>query len=288
MVLSLCTCWDRVSLASFSDLAHPARWLVGTSVGVFGSLWPGETGARSTYAVDNGKPTEFVPPGLQGPSRLQFYASGALPEGEHTLKVTNLGSFLWLDYFEYDDVVPSGTAGSGATTTFSPKTTTTQTTTTTARPSPVTITTTASPSHDVAGPLSSTTSQPSASASSQASAPRTSPTASPSSSSSATAAPPPLSPVPSSPSSTSLSSAASSASSPNSPPPPQDAATPKTHAHPLSRGARVGLIAATTVGGVALLALVLLCFVRRRRARSRLRLGDAAIPSKSPMLLPSP
>ena len=269
---------------SFSDLEHPARWLVGTSVGVFGSLWPGESdAARSTYVIDNGRPTEFVPTELQQPARLQFYASGTLSEGEHTLKVTNLGAFLWLDYFEYDDVVASSAAGGGTTTTSSPKATTVRpsstTTTPTTRPPPVTVTTTASPSHDGGGSLSTTTSESSAITSSQARASGTSSTASTSSSSSAAAAPPPLYSVPFSPSSP---SSVTSGASSNAPPPPQDATTSQGHAHRLSRGALVGLIAATTAGGVALLALVLMYFVRLRQARSRLRNIDAAISSKSP------
>ncbi|KAM5543261.1 hypothetical protein V8D89_003135 [Ganoderma adspersum] len=225
----------------------------GTSVWVFGSLWPGETEtSRSMYVVDNGRPTEFVPSGLEEPSRLQFYGSGTLPAGEHTLKVTNLGAFLWLDYFEFDDADPTGDYRTAVLyddhCTVLPR------------------------NNDHGIPISFQYKRErwgvhnfhnfrvrhifSV-------------------------APPPLYPIPSSPSSTSSSSDASGTSSNASPPPPQDAATPQTHAHRMSHGALVGLITATTAGGVALLALVLFYFVRRhfRRTRSRLRDVDAALPS---------
>ena len=59
----------------------------------------------SMYTIDDGIPTVFTPSPavLQETFRQQFYDSGTLPAGDHTLQVTNLGVQLWLDYFQFDD-----------------------------------------------------------------------------------------------------------------------------------------------------------------------------------------
>lgn len=98
-------------------------------------MWPDQTEtARSMYIIDDGQPTEFLPQGLQETSRLQFYDSGMLPEGEHTLKITNLAPFLYLDFFELDganvassSAAPGGSGTSALATTTSPPPSTTTT-----------------------------------------------------------------------------------------------------------------------------------------------------------------
>ncbi|KAM5545326.1 hypothetical protein V8D89_000939 [Ganoderma adspersum] len=78
----------------------------GTSVKVYGAFTPvGLWVMSSVYAVDDGIPTVFTPSPevLQEAFRQEFYDSGALPAGDHTLQITNMGVQLWLDYFQFDD-----------------------------------------------------------------------------------------------------------------------------------------------------------------------------------------
>ena len=96
---------------------------------VYGAFKPvGTWNIQSLYAVDGRSPTPFLPSQQvdQESYRQLFFDSGPLRLGEHTLKVTNLGVQLWLDYFVYDDggdgvntaslLVSTGRAG-GVTTT---------------------------------------------------------------------------------------------------------------------------------------------------------------------------
>ncbi|KAM5545303.1 hypothetical protein V8D89_000916 [Ganoderma adspersum] len=78
----------------------------GTSVQVFGALRPvGTWDMRSLYSIDGGRPNAFVPSREVDEDAYgqQFFDSGTLPLDKHTLKITNLGDQLWLDYFLYDD-----------------------------------------------------------------------------------------------------------------------------------------------------------------------------------------
>lgn len=57
----------------------------------------------SNYTIDEMPPVTFTEP-AEGPGvnvDLQFYMSPVLPNGEHTLTVTNANTgLLWIDYFE--------------------------------------------------------------------------------------------------------------------------------------------------------------------------------------------
>ena len=60
---------------------------------------------HSLYSIDGGHPTVFIPsPEVDEDAYGQkFFDSGTLPLDRHTLKITNTGDQLWLDYFLYDD-----------------------------------------------------------------------------------------------------------------------------------------------------------------------------------------
>ncbi|KAI0331686.1 hypothetical protein GY45DRAFT_600831 [Cubamyces sp. BRFM 1775] len=73
---------------------------VGDSVGVFGAFTPvGTYNMRSQYFLDNGPPVVFSPPSViqKEEYRHQFYFSGPIPLGVHTIRVENLGEQFWLD-----------------------------------------------------------------------------------------------------------------------------------------------------------------------------------------------
>ena len=60
---------------------------------------------HSLYSIDGGHPTVFIPSPEVGQDAYgqKFFDSGTLPLDRHTLKITNIGDQLWLDYFQYDD-----------------------------------------------------------------------------------------------------------------------------------------------------------------------------------------
>ncbi|KAJ8472581.1 hypothetical protein ONZ51_g8416 [Trametes cubensis] len=73
---------------------------VGDSVGVFGAFTPvGTYNMRSQYFLDDSPPVVFSPPSViqKEEYRHQFYFSGPIPLGVHTIRVENLGEQFWLD-----------------------------------------------------------------------------------------------------------------------------------------------------------------------------------------------
>ncbi len=74
---------------------------------------------HSSYAIDGGSPTVY---NATGQSTSEAYRSPTLPNGQHTLTVTNLdntGHLLGLDFFQVftpDDVVSASSSGSSTTT----------------------------------------------------------------------------------------------------------------------------------------------------------------------------
>ncbi|KAH9893567.1 hypothetical protein C8Q73DRAFT_791407 [Cubamyces lactineus] len=73
---------------------------VGDSVGVFGAFTPvGTYDMRSQYFLDDSPAVVFSPPSVvqKEEYRHQFYFSGPIPLGVHTIRVQNLGEQFWLD-----------------------------------------------------------------------------------------------------------------------------------------------------------------------------------------------
>jgi len=102
----------------------------GIWVSVYGTL--GGTGLtvidagipQSQYVIDGGEPTSFTAPNVsQTLYHYQYFSSGLLSDGEHSLVVTYMGgsqggnSTLWLDFFEY---LPSATSLAASVTPSSP------------------------------------------------------------------------------------------------------------------------------------------------------------------------
>ncbi|KAM5545301.1 hypothetical protein V8D89_000914 [Ganoderma adspersum] len=110
----------------------------GTFVRVYGAIKPvGTWDMHSQYTLDNQSMVDFRPP-QEVPHHAynqQFYDSGELPAGNHMLTITNLGIYLWLDYFQFYDDSVSSVSLAGTTFVLS-------TTSTTSLPSSATIITT--------------------------------------------------------------------------------------------------------------------------------------------------
>jgi hypothetical protein len=77
---------------------------VGSAISVYGTIGPGGNNSLtvSSYAINDSTSAVYAEPNV--PDRMTkvlFYSSPALPPGEQTLKITNLGDqdFYWLDYF---------------------------------------------------------------------------------------------------------------------------------------------------------------------------------------------
>lgn len=83
---------------------------LGTSISVYGALFPAGTFNRvSKYTIDGKNSTVYNPPGTISSEqhRVQFYDSGTLPFGQHTLTIENLGEEYWFDFIKADGVDPT-------------------------------------------------------------------------------------------------------------------------------------------------------------------------------------
>lgn len=83
---------------------------LGTSVSVYGALLPVGTFTRiSQYTIDGQNTTVYNPPETIASEqhRVQFYDSGTLPFGQHTLTIENLGEEYWFDFIKADGVDPT-------------------------------------------------------------------------------------------------------------------------------------------------------------------------------------
>ncbi|KAM5545309.1 hypothetical protein V8D89_000922 [Ganoderma adspersum] len=266
--------WDRTLTWGNISSATVTLTFTGTSIQVFGAFKPvGVWSMQSQYAIDGGSPTTFVPPQevSEEAYNQSFYHSGSLPEGEHTLKITNLGAQLWLDYFLVNDgggvnvVFSSGGSSYGA----SP-TTTTATVTESATISPSAGTTHVS-TGSTTPPTSSAPNLPtqlnaSVSATNSSFPCTTSPSASGSSDGS------PSSPLTSSPSPSSSDGTAPSRGAGAT----QGPSSGTSHAVP------AGLIAGVTIGGLAVLAVLLAVWWHCRRKLSGLSAWVAPYPFSRP------
>ncbi|PIL28453.1 hypothetical protein GSI_08487 [Ganoderma sinense ZZ0214-1] len=237
----------------------------GTSVQVFGAFKPvGTWNIQSLYAIDGGRQTAFVPSPLvpQESFRQKFYDSGPLPLGTHTLKITNLGVQLWIDYFVYDDGGGSGQSTSSLTAASTDRIGGTKSTTPATRPSPS--------SSSVAGITASSLSSGSGSAESGAIVPSTSSGVitfsqlsttvsvtgallTPNAASSLVALTLPQ------PSSSSISSSLNVTATPGG------SQTPRPNPHGLPRAALVGLIVGVSLAAFAVVAVSI--WLRRRHIR---------------------
>ena len=260
--------WIQVDcMASFhSSFGSPA---VGTSIQVFGAFKPvGIWSMQSQYTIDGGNPTTFVPPQEVSAEAYNqsFYHSGTLSAGEHTLKITNLGSQLWLDYFLVNDnggvnVVSAGGPSGGASTA----------TTTATVIEPATATPTPS-----AGPTPASTGSSAASTSSAQSLPTqlnvsvsATNSSTPSTATSSTSNDGSLSsPDPTSPSPTSSDATA----------PARGAEATQDPSNGTSHSVSPGLIAGVTLGGLAVLAILLAVWWRVRRKQRGLSAWVAPYP----------
>ena len=73
---------------------------------------------HSSYSIDGGPATDFIPAStvVKPAYRQKFFASDTLTNGEHTLVITNLGKELWFDYVlvtlpsSTTSTTPSGTS----------------------------------------------------------------------------------------------------------------------------------------------------------------------------------
>lgn len=84
--------------------------LLGTSVSVYGALFPVGTFNRSSlYSIDGQNTTLYAPPRTTTSEqhRVLFYNSGTLPFGQHTLTIENVGVEYWFDFIEADGVDPT-------------------------------------------------------------------------------------------------------------------------------------------------------------------------------------
>ncbi|KAI8985759.1 hypothetical protein BD414DRAFT_529463 [Trametes punicea] len=95
---------------------------VGDSVTVYGAFTPvGTYNMRSQYILDEKPPVVFSPPDTVQTEkyRQQFYASGPIPYGSHSIRVQNLGEQFWLDSIQVtqpDDVSTTASPNVGTTT----------------------------------------------------------------------------------------------------------------------------------------------------------------------------
>lgn len=82
-----------------------SKQVLGIQVSVVGTVGPQNTGLatpQSNYTVDGGSPNVFAPTEDQSVHyNTRFYLSSILPNGQHTLVVTNLlnSDALFIDYF---------------------------------------------------------------------------------------------------------------------------------------------------------------------------------------------
>ncbi|KAM5545302.1 hypothetical protein V8D89_000915 [Ganoderma adspersum] len=247
----------------------------GVEVRVFGAFKPvGTWNIQSLYAIDGGSPTPFVPSRQvdQESFRQMFFDSGPLPLGKHTLKVTNLGVQLWLDYFLYDD---GGDGAPNATLSLLSTDHTGGATTTATRPSSpsaalITTSSSISSTRDASGgSISSTNSEVATSSLRSAASLATSPWSTP-------AVPPFVAPTPSQSSSLPLSLSPNATATPRGSETPQQA---NTHGHGMPRAALVGL----SVGTVVITGVVLLVILLRRRRRHCRRTEAQLRASQNPL-----
>jgi len=101
----------RVSFSQVrSNIFHKAHkkadgWIIGIRVAVYGTTRPPASGTvspQSSYTVDRNGPVTYTPPQDGDVQYRQlFYESPTLPNGQHTLTVTNLhdSDEFFLDYF---------------------------------------------------------------------------------------------------------------------------------------------------------------------------------------------
>ncbi|KAM5536295.1 hypothetical protein V8D89_010031 [Ganoderma adspersum] len=265
--------WDCTLTWGNISSATVALTFTGTSIQVFGAFKPvGVWSMQSQYAIDGGSPTMFVPPQevSEEAYNQSFYHSGTLSEGEHTLKITNLGSQLWLDYFLVNNnggvnIVSSGGSRNGASRTTTTATVTESVTTSaSAGATPVsTGSTTASTS---SAPNLPTQLNASVSATNSSLPSTTSPSASGSSDGS------PSSPLASSPSPSSSDGTA----------PPRGAEATQDPSSGTSHAVPAGLITGVTIGGLAVLAILLAVWWRCRQKQSGLSAWVAPYPFSRP------
>ncbi|EIW52010.1 uncharacterized protein TRAVEDRAFT_24728 [Trametes versicolor FP-101664 SS1] len=82
----------------------------GTSVSVYGALFPvGTFNRTSLYSIDGQNTTLYAPPRTISSEqhRVLFYNSGTLPFGQHTLTIENVGVEYWFDFIKADGVDPT-------------------------------------------------------------------------------------------------------------------------------------------------------------------------------------
>ncbi|KZP28573.1 hypothetical protein FIBSPDRAFT_947406 [Athelia psychrophila] len=111
---------------------------IGTSVAVYGMIMDETTGTAppmSNFTIDDMPPVTFIEPAEGTPfDDVRFYLSPVLPNGEHTLIVTNANTgMLWIDYFTLSTLIDSITTSE--TTMAPPSTTSTMGSTSAAPPS---------------------------------------------------------------------------------------------------------------------------------------------------------
>ncbi|KAJ7600496.1 hypothetical protein C8J56DRAFT_10080 [Mycena floridula] len=109
--------------ASMQGNARATITFEGTAISVYGTIEAKGIGSNvqgpvSTYTIDGGTPTTFRGvPGASAAYQQAFFASGPLPEGNHTLVVENsvTGPVLVIDYLEYTPVSTSSVAPTAST-----------------------------------------------------------------------------------------------------------------------------------------------------------------------------
>ncbi|OBZ65296.1 hypothetical protein A0H81_14721 [Grifola frondosa] len=73
----------------------------GTAISVYGTRGPTGTYTwNATYSIDGGPPWFFADENPLDTQmyRVKFFASSLLPDAQHTLLITNIGDWYWLDY----------------------------------------------------------------------------------------------------------------------------------------------------------------------------------------------
>ncbi|KAM5545314.1 hypothetical protein V8D89_000927 [Ganoderma adspersum] len=260
--------WDRT--LTWGNISSATVTFTGMSIQVFGAFKPvGVWSMQSQYAIDGGSLTTFVPPQevSEEAYNKSFYHSGTLLEGEHTLKITNLGAQLWLDYFLVNNdggvniVSSSGGLSNGA----SPTTTTatvTESVTTSVSASTMPVSTGSTTASTSSAPNLPTQLNVSVSATNSSLPPTTSPSTSGSSDDSLS------SPLASSP----------SPSSSNGTAPPRGAEATQDPSSGTSHAVPAGLIAGVTIGGLTVLAVLLAVWWHCRRKQSGLSAWVAPYP----------
>ena len=76
----------------------------GSKVAVYGAYNVGTFDMNAHFTIDDGEPTGWFPPSTntQWQYRRQYFQSAEIPNGEHTLVITNLGDQFWLDFIQVE------------------------------------------------------------------------------------------------------------------------------------------------------------------------------------------